>query len=622
MKKTAAVRACSVLSSVCVLSLALAVSAQAQNAAAPNNDYFNFIEADVFGGVAYYAPVNAGLGNKFNTDGLMGVRATENFWNYFGLEQSFTAYSNHNLIFEHQPNPSLFIPPLDIHVHEVGMNFLAYLTPRDKAIRPFFTIGAGGVFWDPSRHARQIAAGLNPALGMATFNSFNGAQATYGAGIKWQVSPHIGVRADLRASLGRDPNFGLPSSSTTGVYIENNRFIQGLETTIGMTFYFGRRGEKPTAPPPPPPPPPPAPPAAELNGGTISASTNSVCPGETVTLTSNASITQGHTLAYQWSVDGSNAGPNSSTYTFSPNRSGTYNIGLTVSDTSSQNPARAANVPPITVTARQYGPPTVAGVTASPSSLDYGQTANLQVNASASPCGGSLTYSWAAAEGAVTGTGPTAQFNSNGVAFNQNDRSRPQSKQVRVTATVTDSKGGTATGSTEIAVNLEAQARHFGDIVFPLNSARVNNCGKRVLIEQLYPELTSNANYDVVLVGHIDSNEAPRPGSNRNRGLDRNRVLNTAGVLSGGTGTCAALDRGRIRGVWVGATQVSETLPTSCAISTTAPRERRGAQIDVNEAKNRRVEIWLVPRGMALPPAAAGAQELPATEMNRIGCPK
>ena len=66
--------------------------------------------------------------------------------------------------------------------------------------------------------------------------------------------------------------------------------------------------------------------------------------------------------------------------------------------------------------------------------------------------------------------------------------------------------------------------------MFPKDSARVNNCGKRILIEQLYPELTANANYDVVLVGHIDSSEVPRPGSNKNRTLDHDRVEQVAGV--------------------------------------------------------------------------------------------
>jgi flagellar motor protein MotB len=222
----------------------------------------------------------------------------------------------------------------------------------------------------------------------------------------------------------------------------------------------------------------------------------------------------------------------------------------------------------------------------------------------------------------VNGNGPNAQFNSASVTFNDNDRSRPQSKQVRITATVTDAKGGSASASGNVTVNFGAQATHFGDIVFPKDSARVNNCGKRVLIEQLYPMLTANPNYDVVLVGHIDSSEVPKPRSPRNRDLDRNRVLNTAAVLSGGSGTCTALDRSRIKGSWVGATQETESLPTSCSVSTTAPKERRGAAVEAGEAKNRRVEIWLVPKGMSLPAAARDAKDLPDADMRKIGCPK
>jgi outer membrane protein OmpA-like peptidoglycan-associated protein len=623
MKNMQAVRRYSVLV-VGVLGLALAPSAaQAQNAAKPDNDYFNFIELGVFGGVGYYAPVDAGLGTHFSTDGLVGVRVTQNYWNYFGLEESYAAYSNHNLLFETSPRPNLILPPLDIHVHEVGLNFLAYLTPREKTLRPFFTVGIGGAFWDPSRHARQLAAALDPTLGFQPFNSWNGVQGTYGAGLKWQVSPHIGVRADLRASLGRSPSFGLPSTSSPGViYIPNNRFIQGLETTIGLTLYLGHRGEKPAPPPPPPPPPPPTVQRHDLNGGNISASSNSVCPGDSVTLNSNASDPQGHRLSYQWTVNGNNQGGNSAAYTFTSNTSGTYRIGLRVSDTASENAAAPADATPVSVQVRPYAPPTVSSVTASPSTIDRGQTSALRAVASGSECGGSLRYSWAAAEGSVNANGPAGQFNSAGVSFNEGDRSRPQSKQVRVTATVTDTKGGSASGSTEIAVNFGAQARHFGDIVFPKDSARVNNCGKRILIEQLYPELTANTNYDVVLVGHIDTAEVPKTRSSKNRTLDRDRVEQTAAVLSGGSGTCSSLDRGRIKGVWVGATQESETIPTSCAISTTAPKERSGAQVDANEAKNRRVEIWLVPKGMALPPAARDAKELPDADMTRIGCPK
>ena len=63
---------------VCGLALAPA-ALQAQNAAKPDSDYFNFIEAGVFGGLSYYAPVDAGIGTKFTSDGIIGVRVTRTF---------------------------------------------------------------------------------------------------------------------------------------------------------------------------------------------------------------------------------------------------------------------------------------------------------------------------------------------------------------------------------------------------------------------------------------------------------------------------------------------------------------------------------------------------------------
>src|SRR5262249_40859238 len=156
-------------------------------------------------------------------------------------------------------------------------------------------------------------------------------------------------------------------------------------------------------------------------------------------------------------------------------------------------------------------------LTANPSVLDKGQSASLHVNGTGSECSGALNYSWAASEGTVSGSGTDAQYNSSSVQFNEGDRSRPQSKQVTITATVTDAKGGSANASTNVTVNYAAQVTHFGDILFPKNSARVNNCGKRVLIEQLYPMLAANSNYDVVLVGHTDTGEREVKG----RRLDR-----------------------------------------------------------------------------------------------------
>ena len=107
------------------------------------------------------------------------------------------------------------------------------------------------------------------------------------------------------------------------------------------------------------------------------------------------------------------------------------------------NPSRGADASPVTVHVNTYSRPTVS-VAANPTELDRGQMAMLRAVGNGSDCSGTLTYSWSASEGTVTGTGPNAQYDSSSVYFNA-DRSRPQSKQVTVTATVTDSKGGSGT---------------------------------------------------------------------------------------------------------------------------------------------------------------------------------
>jgi outer membrane protein OmpA-like peptidoglycan-associated protein len=602
--------------------------ARAQNAAAKSGDDPNFIEIGGYGGFSDYKTMAAGLGAKIDGANILGVRVGANFWNYVGIEGDVGIYSWNKYRFLSAPPTGVPIGEFPIHIVQPSANLLLHFTPRDHKWRPFVTIGTGWAETILGKNGKNEFLAAPPSAGLSNYQADVRFQANYGGGLKYQASPRLGLRIDVRGYVGTVPTFGLPSDppSTSAYYIPSGKILNGIEATAGLTVYLGHRGEKPAPPPPapPPPPPPPPPPAAHgLNAGAISASSNSVCPGDAVRLNSNASDPQGHALSYQWSVNNRNQGGNSANYTFTPDAAGDYRIGLHISDTASTDAAGAVDANPISVHVGVYNRPGATGATANPATLDRGQTAALHVNGTGSECSGTLRYSWAATEGTVTGNGPDAQFNSSSVAFNEGDRSRPQSKQVTATATVTDSKGGSATASTTLTINYAAQVRHFGDIVFPKNSARVNNCGKRVLIEQLYPLLTANSNYDVVLVGHIDSSEAPKGKSRRASSLDRDRVLQTAGVLSGGTGTCSSLDASRIRGSWVGATQETESLPTSCSLSTTAPKERRGAAIDdANDAKNRRVEIWLVPKGMSLPAAARDAKDLPAADMKKIGCPK
>lgn len=592
--------------------------ARAQNAAAHSDENNNFFELNIYGGYSDYQRLPEGLGAKITGAPILGGRVTENFWNYVGIEEGFNAYSWNKYGFLSNPPDGTFLaPPFPIHTLQPSVDVVYHFTPRDHKFRPFVAIGPGASFDVLGKDAKKWGEGMPPNEGFSGFKSDERFQGNYGGGIKYQANKWFGFRIDVRGLAGIAPRFGLPTTSATGVYIPGSKILNGIEATAGLTLYIGHRGEVPAPPPPPPPPPPPA--AQAINPGSISASPMTVCPGDAVRLSSNAMDPDGHQLTYQWSANGSAVG-SGARYTYMPNSSGDIRIGLHVSDAT--NSGRGADASPVTIHVNTYSRPTVS-VAANPTELDRGQMAMLRASGTGSDCSGTLTYSWAATEGTVSGSGPAATFDSSSVSFNDADRSRPQSKQVTVTARVTDSKGGSGSASTNIRVNLGAEARHFGDILFPKDSARVNNCGKRVLIEQLYPQLAANPNYDVVLVGHIDSSEAPRGKSRRGRNLDRDRVLNTAGVLSGGSGTCSSLDLSRIKGSWIGATQETPSVPTSCAVSTTAPKERRGAAIeDTNTAKNRRVEIWLVPKGLALPAAAHDAKELPDADMKKIGCPK
>jgi outer membrane protein OmpA-like peptidoglycan-associated protein/outer membrane protein W len=571
-----------ILALVALGALGIPNPARAQNAAAksatPSDQYNNFFELSFYAGWSDYQRSTAGLGNKIDGAVVLGGRVTENFWNYVGIEEDFNAYSWNKYNFLSDPSNGTPIAgmPFPIHTLQPAVDVVLHFTPRDHKFRPFVAVGPGASFDVLGKNARQWAESLPPSAGFGGFNTDERFQANYGGGIKYQANKWFGFRMDVRGYTGPAPRFGLSSGPPTlgPAYILNGKALNGIQATAGITLYLGHRGELP--PPPPPPPPPPAPRVlGAVNPGSITASATTVCPGDAVRLSSNASDPEGHQLTYQWSVNGSNQGGGGAQYTFTPSASGDFQIGLHIADAG--DASRSGNATAVSIHANSYSAPVVSGVTANPSSLDRGQTSALHVTAAGSDCSGTLTYSWAAAEGTVSGSGPDAQFNSTSVSFNEGDRTRPQSKPVTVTATVTDSKGGSGSASTTITVNLAATIRHFGDILFPKDSARVNNCGKRVLIEQLYPLLTANPNFDVVLVGHIDSSEAPSRRSPRNRNLDRNRVLQTAAVLSGGGGTCSSLDPSRIKGSWVGATQDTPSLPTSCAVSTTAPTERRGA---------------------------------------------
>ena len=123
-----------------------------------------------------------------------------------------------------------------------------------------------------------------------------------------------------------------------------------------------------------------------------------------------------------------------------------------------------------------------------------------------------------ASEGTVEGD----QFNSAAVQFDA-DCSAEQRKTVTITAKAAESRNtGTATTTVELIKPACAQAVRLPDVLFSHDSSRVNNCGKRILLEQLRSYVERDSSGTVVLVGHNSSGEKPAD-------LAQKRALNRRG---------------------------------------------------------------------------------------------
>src|SRR6185437_6995344 len=227
-------------------------------------------------------------------------------------------------------------------------------------------------------------------------------------------------------------------------------------------------------------------------------------------------------------------------------------------------------------------------------------------------CNGNITTRYSGE--AVSGT----SFNPGQVSgFDMGNRLRPQTKTVTITATATDAKNQTVTKTAPVTVTLTPEARRLDDIDFPKMSSRVNNCGKRLLLEELTPMLRSDPGARVYLIGHRDEKEK---GSKTALALDATRALNAAAVLSAGSGICPSLDLSRMMYKAVGTDQTDTPRPALCGASTNV-KEKAGQAIKESDknAEFRRVEIWFVPSGAAEPAGVTGMMPLPAAQMTKIG---
>jgi hypothetical protein len=204
------------------------------------------------------------------------------------------------------------------------------------------------------------------------------------------------------------------------------------------------------------------------------------------------------------------------------------------------------------------------------------------------------------------------------VAFDPSDNSE-QRKIVTLQARMADQKGVTAAEAKVVVKKKPVlTATRLPDIVFPANSARVNNCGKRVLLEELKSLIDRDPTGKVVFVGHVTEKEKSD--------IDRQRAMNAAAVISAGHGICASFPVSQILVSGAGAADNGvELQPHFCGTSATPKTAELSGQMvkesDTN-AKLRRVEVWFVPTGGNAPASVKESQEASALPVSSIGCPK
>ena len=275
-------------------------------------------------------------------------------------------------------------------------------------------------------------------------------------------------------------------SYVSGVWVDPNFRQNSFRAGTGIVFRWGF--------PTPPPPPPAGPPTASCSASPAAVIQGSNDPSAIhVTASSPASLP----LTYSYTATGGTVDGTGPDARWSSNglNVGTYTVTAKVDDGKGGTTSCTAD---IAVQERPHHPPTIS-CSANPSTIQPGEKSTITSTAS-SPDNLDLTYSYSAAQGQVTGNGPTATFDSTGLS----------SGSYKVNCTVTDSRGDKADGQANVDVQQPPpppQATKIGECGYTkAGVARFDNLCKRVG-DDVALRLKNDPSAKVVIVGYADGKE-------------------------------------------------------------------------------------------------------------------
>jgi len=499
-------------------------------------------------------------------------------------------------------------------IDNTALNFLAgpRLSLHKSRITPYIQALFGGVYYTASSPIDGFAAGgialPNPVLrpGDPVTGRFNTAQTVFGmaigGGVELKVSRHVRFRPIAADYF---------MTRLQNVLTQDHNYQNNFRYSTGFTFLFGGEHATPAAPQHAPAP------ATKTCWNGVKVLATAACPKQDLTLTLVPSQTEicagetaqvnaslngggaGNGLNYVWSVNGQ---PVSQGHTFAFGSAGmqpgAYRISLKVSG-ANFNPAIADT----SIVVREYRPP-AGTVQANPAEIFVGEKSTLSASFQGQ-CGGPIQApAFAASEGSLQGD----KFECTAAMFDPASNAE-QRKTVTITASAADNKGvGTATTTVACVRKATVAAIRLPDVLFQHNDARVNNCGKRVLLEELRAYVQRDPTGTVVLVGHTSSDETAA-------GLDMRRTMNAAAVITAGSGVCLSVPQSQVQLNATGVDQNGVGFETGfCGPSVSAGSS--------TAANMRRVEVWFVPTGGQMPASLTKSQAASSLPVSALGCPK
>jgi len=226
-----------------------------------------------------------------------------------------------------------------------------------------------------------------------------------------------------------------------------------------------------------------------------------------VTIHVNASDQDNDPLTYSYSATGGTVDGTGPDVRWNPSglAIGTYTVSAKVDDGHGGTASCAADV---TVAKRPNQPPVIS-CAPERSPINSGEKVNI-VSTASDPDNDPLTYSYAATGGQVSGTGPTAQFDSTGLKVGS----------YNITCTADDGRGGRTSANTKVDVQEPEEVKQLEgrlalhDIYFPTAQPTVAKPNGGLLPSQLKTldnlvkdfsrYLTYKPEAHLILAGHAD----------------------------------------------------------------------------------------------------------------------